>query len=280
MKNGQPYVSIIIATFNSEKTLEQSLKSAINQNYDNFELIVIDGGSSDSTNKIVERNREYISYAVSEGDKGVYDAWNKGLKVARGDWICFIGSDDYFSSNNVLQLMDPDLRKAQNDHRQWVYGRVKRISESQETIEIVNGPWEEASQTFKNCMNIYHAGSFHHRQLFETHGLFDDNFRLCGDYELILRSLKTSAPLFVNHLVLNMRCGGLTSDLRMAKLAIKETEIARKKNGITNISWKLKLRRIALFFFLFVRRIFGNDIALTLADGWRLAKGKKPMWRK
>ena len=97
MKNKSlPLITIIIAVFNGAKTLQQCIDSVAQQSYPNKELIIIDGGSKDGTLDLLKANSEKIDYWVSETDNGIYNAWNKGLAQANGDWICFLGADDFF----------------------------------------------------------------------------------------------------------------------------------------------------------------------------------------
>ena len=88
------YISIVIATYNAGKTLCNCLNSIVTQLTDDVELVIIDGGSRDNTNSIIESYGSQIAYHISEPDKGIYDAWNKGVKKAKGDWIMFVGADD------------------------------------------------------------------------------------------------------------------------------------------------------------------------------------------
>jgi len=95
-------ISIVIPTYNSEKTLERAIESVINQTYKNIEVIIIDGGSSDKTLNIIKKYKNKIDYWVSEKDDGIYDAMNKGIKKSNGDILYFLGSDDYLYNNNVI----------------------------------------------------------------------------------------------------------------------------------------------------------------------------------
>ena len=99
MKKKKLLISICTPTFNSEKYLEKTIKSVINQGYNNIQFIIIDGGSTDKTLKIIKKYRKHIDYWVSKKDKGIYDAWNKGLKVAKGEVFGILSSDDYYYSN-------------------------------------------------------------------------------------------------------------------------------------------------------------------------------------
>ena len=104
-----PLISVIIAVFNGVKTLQQCINSVIQQNYKNIELIVIDGGSSDGTIDLLVLNSRDITYWISEADRGIYNAWNKALEQAHGDWICFLGADDFLWDEQVLVRMVSEL---------------------------------------------------------------------------------------------------------------------------------------------------------------------------
>lgn len=105
-------ISIVIATFNAAKTLERCLQSIVPQLTDATELVIVDGGSEDETLSIIKKYEQYVAYTVSEPDKGIYDAWNKGVKVAHGEWIMFIGADDILLPN-ALTLYLTKLKKCQ-----------------------------------------------------------------------------------------------------------------------------------------------------------------------
>ena len=107
--NKIPFFTVITASFNSEKTIDKTIESLLNQNYTNFEYIIIDGNSKDSTLEIIKSfeqkfKEKNITYKfISEPDKGIYDAWNKGIKLSDGEWISFLGSDDYYTDNTVFE---------------------------------------------------------------------------------------------------------------------------------------------------------------------------------
>ena len=103
-KDNEPFVSIITVTLNSEKNLEETLKSIENQKNKDYELIIIDGQSSDSTIEIIKRNKNLINFCLTEKDDGIYDAFNKGLKHAKGKYIVFVNSDDILTPE-ALELL-------------------------------------------------------------------------------------------------------------------------------------------------------------------------------
>lgn len=106
MSEKLPKVSIVTVVFNAEELLEKTIKSVINQEYKNIEYIVIDGGSTDKTLKIIKKYEKYIHYWISEKDEGIYDAMNKAIKIAQGEWINFLNAGDFFCDNHVLSKIN------------------------------------------------------------------------------------------------------------------------------------------------------------------------------
>jgi glycosyltransferase involved in cell wall biosynthesis len=102
---GSPLITFVLAIFNASKTLTQCLNSVAQQSCKDFELVVIDGGSTDGSVEILRSQASHFAYWTSEPDRGVYDAWNKALQHARGEWICFLGADDYLWSSDVVQQL-------------------------------------------------------------------------------------------------------------------------------------------------------------------------------
>jgi glycosyltransferase involved in cell wall biosynthesis len=147
--SNKPLITIIIAVYNGAKTLQQCIDSVAQQTYPNKELIIIDGGSKDGTVDLLKTNHGKIGYWVSEPDYGIYHAWNKGLAQANGDWICFLGADDYFWDTQVLEraavklaLIPPEIRVA--------YGQIMLLTADGVSIYAVGESWE----TVKKVLNI------------------------------------------------------------------------------------------------------------------------------
>ena len=125
--NQKPLVSIITVTFNAEADLEKCIKSVISQTYTNIEFIIIDGGSTDGTLDIIEKYKKNISYSISEKDKGIYDAWNKGVSVANGEWIAFLGSDDVYLENAIENYIN-HLNTIKHQHVDIISSRVRLVN--------------------------------------------------------------------------------------------------------------------------------------------------------
>jgi len=232
-------ISIIIATYNAEETLGKCLESIICQKNDNVELLIIDGGSKDKTTEIVEKHMENIDYYVSEPDNGIYDAWNKGIAQAKGDWIMFVGADDDLLPDALLkyerclsETKDTntyDYICAHNDYIAFDGSFIKKIGK------------EPSWQSMRYYMSAAHVGSLHNkRNLFDKVGVYDLTYKICADYELLLRKRDNLKYLFIEDTIARMKEGGMSMSLK----ALKETYKIRKKhktvNGLINIMILIK----------------------------------------
>lgn len=226
-----PLISIIVAVYNGAKTLQQCIDSVAQQSYPNKELIIIDGGSKDGTVDLLEANREHFSYCVSEPDKGIYNAWNKGLMQAKGDWICFLGADDYFWDEQVLERMSESLEKLPPEIR-VAYGQVMLVDENKKSLFAIGEPWEKIRNRFMQMMCIPHPGAMHRNSLFKQRGLYDESFRIAADYELLLRELKDNDAYYVpDQIVVAMMQGGISSDPANRLLIMREIRRAQQMHG-------------------------------------------------
>ena len=172
-----PFFSIIIPTFNSEKTLQEALNSVFSQRFTDFEIIIIDGMSGDNTITLIEENCRKDSRIrfVSEKDNGIYDAMNKGIDMTRGQWLYFLGSDDWISGDNVLQAVSDRLQDCKCD---FFYGEV-----------IMNGVKYDGPFTLEKLLikNISHQAIFHRKQIFQKIGKYNTRYKLHADWEFNIR---------------------------------------------------------------------------------------------
>tara|TARA_B110000438_G_scaffold220156_1_gene213204 strand:- start:31 stop:969 length:939 start_codon:yes stop_codon:yes gene_type:complete len=201
--DNKPLISIVTVIFNSEDYLEQAIQSVINQTYDNVEYIIIDGGSTDGTLDIIKKYSDKIDYWISEKDNGVYDAWNKALKLSHGQWIGFLGSDDYYEFSALQKYFENINQISKVD---YISSKSNLITKDKKTIKIIGKAWNW--KDFSKYMNVAHVGSLHHRSLFEKYGTYDINFPVCADYEFLLRAKNKLKAGFVNNVLCNFRAGG------------------------------------------------------------------------
>lgn len=229
MQNDAKLFSVIIATYNVDEVLQRTLNSVKNQSYTNYELIIIDGASSDNTVDIIKNNSEFITSWISESDNGIYDAWNKGIKMSRGEWILFIGAGDLLVSD-ALQSYKLYLESLDSKKLDLVSAKIRRTTEDGQFISVKGSPWSWGK--FKNSMTIAHVGALHNHALFKDVGLYDqDNYKICADYELLMRKKDRLKAGFLNHVIGDMPIGGMSFSVQ----ALKEIAKLKYKTGKQNI---------------------------------------------
>jgi glycosyltransferase involved in cell wall biosynthesis len=194
---------------NGEKYLETALRSVLEQTYPNVELLVFDGGSCDGTVSILKRYNDQIDYWASEPDGGIYDAWNKAVKTAQGEWIAFLGSDDRYFPDALRSYVDYILETERD--LDYVSSRNVLLYPDG-TTRRVGSAWNWA--TFRVRMNVAHVGSLHHRRLFERLGLYNTDYRIVGDYELLLRAGSALCAGFIDVTAAEMQVGGVCDSVR------------------------------------------------------------------
>jgi glycosyltransferase involved in cell wall biosynthesis len=274
-----PTVTAIVAVRNGASLLQRCLDSIAAQDYASRETIAIDGGSTDGTVELLERNLRagVISSYLSEPDSGVYNAWNKGIARARGRWICFLGCDDAFHDPGALRALVQEGDSDRSGAR-VVYGRINRVTRAGQLIETIGVPWAEAREAFLGGFNIPHPGTLHHRSIFEERGRFDESYRIAGDYHLLLGELRERPAVFVDRVILDMGFGGLSSRPGTILIALREVARARRAQGLTDTPRRL---RTALAFARagnLVRRALGDRAYRALADFYRRLRGRPKIW--
>lgn len=263
----EPLISVIVAVFNGVETLGRCIDSVTRQTYRHKELIVIDGGSVDGTKDVIEAHARRIAHWESERDRGIYHAWNKALKVAQGDWVYFLGADDYFVDEHVLARVAPYLQRGPTD-AQVVYGRVHLVKADGSIIGTFGEAWNRRS--FFQLMTLPHQGVFHRRSLFEEHGGFNEEFRIAGDYELLLRELKSHDPVFIpGGTIAAMQFGGMSSDGRLALETLREIKRARDLNGVTMVAPLWRWALVKAYVRRFSSRLFGQAWTRVMVNGYR-----------
>lgn len=275
----RPLITIITSTFNAAGHLFNAVKSIREQSYDCVEWIVVDGASQDGTLDILRQNEDVIDYWVSEPDEGIYDAWNKGILHATGDWILFLGADDYLWTQDVLQKMAAVLDSAYPACR-VVYGKVALVNQAGEGIYFSGASWQRVRNRFRSVMCLPHTALFHHRDLFRVHGEFDTSFRISGDYEFLLRELKHREAMFVDRVIAGMSLGGISSNPATSERMLFEMRRATRKHGriFPGIPWLLAAVRHMLRRVLW--RLLGERGARHLLDMGRRLMGKPAHWTR
>ena len=226
--SSHPLVSIITAVFNGEQFLSQTIQSIVTQTYPNIEYIIIDGGSTDGTLSILSKYENQIDLWISETDHGISDAFNKGIRLAQGDYLMFQGDGDGFvAPDSLAQLME-----GVDAHKDFfVCARIQRVS-LQGDILYLSPPLTHFSKySLLLRMSLPHQGLLTHRTLFEKHGLFDERYKFSMDYEHILRTYKTFPGVLCKNLVVSKwRCDGVGNNRTLEVL--REYDLIKRENRI------------------------------------------------
>lgn len=207
-------VSIITVCLNSSETIIDTIKSILSQDYKDIEYIVIDGGSKDGTLDILKKYKNQISKYTSEPDKGIYNAMNKGIRLATGWIVGFLNADDLYANESVISQIAATIQ--QNDF-QAAYGDLVYVDRL-DTDKIVRcwraGEYKKGA--FRSGWVLPHPTFFCQRELFDKFGYFNENFHIAADFELLLRFIeKNQIKLgYLPKVLVKMRSGGRANVLR------------------------------------------------------------------
>lgn len=226
-------ISIITATYNSEKTLKDTLESVLNQTYQDYEHIIIDGISKDNTMKIVkEYEKRYngrLKY-ISEKDTGLYDAMNKGIKMATGDVIGILNSDDKYANENVLQTIVDKFKETNCD---GTYANL--IFMDEETMTKPKRIWKSPCGKLEDGWHPAHPTLHLKREVYDKIGLFNLKYRIVADYDFMIRMMKDKSIKleYIDKYIVYMRIGGTsTAGLKGYAKNLKEAHQTLKENKV------------------------------------------------
>ncbi len=230
----KPKFSIITICHNAAAHLEQTIQSVVYQDYANLEYIIIDGKSTDTTAIILDKYREYINHLISEPDKGIADAMNKGLEYAAGDWILFLHAGDYLLSSNSISKVLADIQESPG-YDIYAFGIL--LGNSNQWVE-------KQSRGFQLWINLktqfQHQGAICSDRIFQKIGNFDVSYKIAMDYDWFLRAYRAGARArTVNEAISFMRNDGISSrlDKNTLKLRLSEEKII---HHVHCHSWLLK----------------------------------------
>lgn len=226
-------VSVITVAYNSAKTIRDTIDSVLSQSYEDIEYIVIDGGSKDGTQDIVRSYGSEISHFISEPDKGIYDAMNKGVSMATGDVIGILNSDDVYQDDKVIADVVSEFKSSPID---CVYGDLVYVDETD--LNRVIRYWKSGQYHRKAFVNGWmppHPTFFTTRTSYKAFGLYDTEFRSAADYELMLRFLYKNycSASYIDRVLVRMRAGGQSNESLVNRIkGNKEDRRAWAKNGL------------------------------------------------
>ena len=244
-------ISIITVSYNSSKTIETTFNSVLQQTYNDIEYILIDGGSTDNTLKIAKKYNEIITVLVSEQDNGLYDAMNKGINLATGDVIGLINSDDLFCDPDALTKVANKFKKDKN--LDSIYADLYYVN--QKDINKISRRWITGKQKpFKYGWHPAHPTFYVKKSVYDKYGLFDLNFKLAADFEIMLRFLEKYkiSTTYLEEPLVKMRLGGETNK-NFKNIYNQNLECLRafKKNDLIVVKLLYPFFRIVPKFFQF-----------------------------
>lgn len=237
-------VSIITVSLNSESTIKECIESVLSQTYKNIEYIIVDGMSNDKTIKIIDSYRSKLDKFISEKDEGIYDAMNKGIKLATGDIVGILNSDDEYFNENVIENVVEIFTNKQTDS---LHGDLCFVDPN--NTRIIKRFWKSSNfehGSFKKGWHPPHPTFFVKKYIYNKYGLFDIDLRISADFDLMLRFLekhKISTTYFPSTLV-RMKIGGeSTKSLKNIWISNKSILQSFDKNGV----------KVNKFFYVFKR---------------------------
>jgi Glycosyltransferases involved in cell wall biogenesis len=253
-----PKISIITVCYNSEKYLEETIQSVLRQNYQNVEYIIIDGGSTDNTVSIIDKYRQYITYFVSEPDNGISDAFNKGIRVATGDVIGIINSDDLLEEGaleRVAQEYAPSV--------DWYRGDCKVWNDQTGFVFIEHSTLDWPAIPIK--MRGAHPSTFVSRNAYRKYGTFGVDLRYAMDTDLFIRFSRHRAVVkYVPQVLACFRLGGVSQSDEIKRT--DELKLILRRNGSTSFQifiWEMIYKfRLSVKHFMM---LFGEDARFLLA---------------
>lgn len=232
-------VSIITVTYNSAQTLADTICSVGNQDYKDIEYLIIDGNSTDGTQKIILDYPDTVTYWISEPDKGLYDAMNKGIQMATGDIVGIINSDDFYHRPDAISRVVKAFREFGT---QCIYADVRFVAPDNldKTVRYYSSKGFTPAR-FKQGLMPAHPTFFTYRENFLKHGLYKTDYRIAADFELLIRFLYKNR-LSSHYLpidLMKMRTGGLSTKSWRSNVIINKEDLrACKENGLkTNYFW-------------------------------------------
>ncbi len=252
MMINQPLISIVTVVFNGEKHLEKTIKSVIAQIYKNIEYIIIDGNSIDGTKDIIKKYEDKISYWVSELDSGLYDAMNKGAKVASGDFINFLNADDILLGNDAIE----NIVKNMTDKDSIYYSRASIISDKVNWIYPNMEVKDYAKWLRLNLPN--HQTMFFPKSFYKKY-VYDLRLSIGADDDYKLFALKNHDVKFIDLIFVEFKRGGVSSNHRSFKLFNQRLKESFIRNFKHRRYFRVILDPFKLVLMFLINSLFGED---------------------
>jgi glycosyltransferase involved in cell wall biosynthesis len=242
-------VSIITVVYNNQSTIDYAIQSVLNQDYPNIEYIVVDGNSTDATVEKIQSYKENITHFISEPDKGIYDAMNKGLNLASGDIIGILNSDDFYADNNIISSIVNEFQEKRVD---LVFGDIVFVKpENLDKITRYYSSDNFHPRKFAWGWMPAHPSCFLKQEIYEKYGYFKTDYKIAADYEIMTRFMSkyNISYSYIPKVFVKMRTGGVSSANVKSNWILNE-EIVRacRENGIKTNMPKVLLKYFTKIF--------------------------------
>jgi glycosyltransferase len=226
-KKGRPLVSIVTCVYNAEATLQRAMDSVRQQTYPNIEYVVVNGASTDGTADVIARNMDIVDVLLSEPDKGLYDAFNRGVAVSTGDYVAVLNGDDALAPENMAK----SIAALEASGADFSFGDIEMEEEGP------SGPvvrFRPADKDYAKTLNwgtteLHHPTMVAHRRIFERVGLFRTNLKITADYDWYVRLNKAGFRGVYSGVISRMKYGGVSTDRQ--ELSILEASYVALRNG-------------------------------------------------
>lgn len=250
-------ITIITVCLNAKETIEDTIKSVVTQSYKNIEYIIIDGSSTDGTVEVVDKYKSEITHFVSEPDDGVYEAMNKGINLATGDFILFLNANDSLYNENVIEIVADALNK--NPESMLVFGDINYLMQDKKTSNV------KAYGDVKNIFyfinnNICHQVIFYNKKLFDDFGEYSHEYKIYSDWDFNINCLvKQRIPcLYLPIIISNFLMGGLSSNPEYLNKYKLENALLLS-NHYKKFLFLIKLDRFLNRYFHPIYKLFKNN---------------------
>lgn len=207
-----PFISIITVCWNSQKTIERTIKSVLSQKFTDYEYIIVDGGSTDSTINIIKEYQPLFEGKLkynSEPDKGIYDAFNKGIKQATGEYVWLVNSDDYIEENAIQDIYD--FSQTYKNSEKPIISAIMNVRDEKENLlyQVKSSPEKVEAAYKNNTMGTIHPATIVPKRIYDIVGLYDINYKIIGDIDWFKRAYKANMPIaFLKKELTNFSTGG------------------------------------------------------------------------
>jgi glycosyltransferase involved in cell wall biosynthesis len=277
---GRPLFTVVTVVFNGANDLKRTIQSVLQQSFTDFEYILIDGGSSDGTLDILQSHEQEISLWISEPDRGVYDAFNKAVRLGTGEWTVFLGAGDVFHDPRVLEHVAEATRTV-DASTELIYGKVSIIDSKNKPMKTLNRPWGQMRGRWLGGRPVFphHQGVFHRRNLLTTKEPFDIRYRIAADSKLIYASVQRVQPFFSDVIVASVALGGISTEPKYFMTGANEILKINREFGFGHCGHQLWFYlKVVSKYSIF--RLAGDGASKFCIDKYRQMTGREPKWSR